>query len=378
MTGRDDTIRRGSPLALLAIVLVLWTGGRAMTWENPFPAILDLPGAELLFAENEAPDRANETGQPWDVAADPFFENMATVERKASPRSSSLALLSSALIAPEHGEDPARAFGHQLLMLSALGAKLSFEDSDVYALKTPESMAGVTPIAPPTNEDGKPGRWSFDAWGFWREGSGSTAISQGRVTIYGASQIGANLQYRIAPSSSHDPRLYARAYRAMVSNGETEIAAGASARPIGSLPVRLAAELRVTERRFGTDVRPAIIATTELPAQTLPAGFKLEAYGGAGYVGGPGATLFADGQAAVTRELADFQGPSDTRARLSLGAGAWGGAQNDARRVDVGPTMRLDLTLGKVPARISVDWRERVGGDASPGSGVAATLSTRF
>ena len=64
--------------------------------------------------------------------------------------------------------------------------------------------------------------------------------------------------------------------------------------------------------------------------------------------------------------------------RLSLGAGSWGGIQRDASRLDVGPTLRLDLTVGEVPARVSVDWRERVAGDAAPESGVAATLSTRF
>ncbi len=69
---------------------------------------------------------------------------------------------------------------------------------------------------------------------------------------------------------------------------------------------------------------------------------------------------------------------TDNAMRLSLGAGAWGGAQDGAHRVDVGPTMRLDVTLGAVPARVLLDWRERVEGDAGPGSGAAVTLSTRF
>jgi hypothetical protein len=64
--------------------------------------------------------------------------------------------------------------------------------------------------------------------------------------------------------------------------------------------------------------------------------------------------------------------------RLSFGGAAWGGAQKDASRFDIGPTLRLDLSVGEVPARISVDWRERVAGDAAPESGVAATVSTRF
>lgn len=369
-------MRRGSPLAVLVIVMLLWTGGRAMVWENPFPALLDLSDGNLFLADNAAPHVPAANSPTLDTG----FTTLAETEsvRGSVPLPRTFAVLSTAQRASATEDEAARAFGHQMLWLQALGAKLPFEDSTVHLLEVPSPIDGVTPLSPPPEKGAKPGRWSFDAWGFWRDGSGSTAISQGRVPIYGASQVGANFQYRIAPSSSNDPRAYIRAYRAMVTNGETEVAAGASVRPIGAIPVRVAAELRVTERRFGTDLRPAVIATSELPPQQLPAGFRLEAYGGAGYVGGAGATAFVDGQAAFTRELAEFEGPTDTRARLSLGAGAWGGAQKDASRVDVGPTVRLDLTLGKVPARLTVDWRERVGGDASPDSGVAATLSTRF
>ena len=273
------------------------------------------------------------------------------------------------------------AYGHNLLWQRALatgGGPRGEGTASFQAVDETLRRAGISPLAPAFEEQGGQDRWSFDAWGFWREGSDSAPISQGRVPIYGASQLGARLEYRVAPGSQRDPRLYARAYRALVTNGETEVAVGASARPIGQVPVRVAAELRVTERRFGTDLRPAIIAISELPAQTLPGQFRLEAYGGAGYVGGEGATAFVDGQASLTRELASFNGPSDSQARLSIGAGAWGGAQEDASRIDVGPTVRVDLTLGDVPARVSVDWRERVGGDASPDSGIAATLSTRF
>jgi hypothetical protein len=45
---------------------------------------------------------------------------------------------------------------------------------------------------------------------------------------------------------------------------------------------------------------------------------------------------------------------------------------------DLGLWQRLDVMLGAVQARVSLDWRERVEGDAGPGSGAAVTLSTRF
>ena len=380
MRAGSAGMRRGSPLAMLAVIMAAWIGGRALTWENPFafdPG--DLIATETLFAENERTHSRQTTANLGEIDVDPFYQAAApSLQTERMIRAGvSLATLDA------HGfssEDRAAetAFGHQLLWLRALGTKLPPEGAPVHALQTPRRIEGVTPISPPVEEPVSPDRWSVDAWAFWRQGSNGAPISQGRVPVYGASQAGAKLEYRAAPSSRNDPRLYLRAYRALVSGGETEVAAGASARPFGAVPVRIAAELRATENRFGTELRPAIVAVSELPAHGLPAGFRLEAYGGAGYVGGDDATLFADGQMSVTRELAQFEGPAESRARLSLGAGAWGGAQEDASRVDVGPTMRVDLRIGEVPARISVDWRERVGGDAAPDSGIAATLSTRF
>ena len=221
-------------------------------------------------------------------------------------------------------------------------------------------------------------RWSLDAWAVWREGSDAAPVSQGRVPVYGASQAGALLQYRFDPGSARDARAYVRAYRALVDRPESEVALGVSARPKPSVPVRLAAELRVTDNRFDTRVRPAAYAVTEIPPVELPFDLRADIYAGAGYVAGEGDTLFADGQANVTRQLARFGSEGRDAVKLSVGAGAWGGAQRDANRLDVGPTMRVDLSVGDVPARFSIDWRERVGGDASPVSGLAATLSTSF
>lgn len=207
----------------------------------------------------------------------------------------------------------------------------------------------------------------------WREGSGATAISQGRVPSYGASQAGAVLRYRLATRSGNEPHAYVRAYRALISRGESELAPGLSVRPLAGLPLRAHAELRVTDRSSGTDLRPAVLVTTELPPRALPAGMRAEMYVQGGYVGGSYATAFADGQLHVLRDVEQFD-----LGRLSLGAGLWAGAQKGASRTDLGPTMRLDLNIGQVPARLAVYYRARVAGDAEPGSGAAVTLSTRF
>ena len=250
-------------------------------------------------------------------------------------------------------------------------------------LPRPEALAGgpVSPTRLPRKASEKPAaqdRWTLDAWAFWRDGSASDTAAQGRAPVYGASQAAAVLRYRIDPSNARDPRAYVRAYRALVSNGESELAAGLSARPLAGLPLRAHGELRVTRFASGTSLRPAAFVTSELEPIALPAGLRAEAYGQAGYVGGSDETAFADGPLHVMRDVAEFDLGLVERSRVSLGGGAWAGAQKGSSRVDLGPSMRLDLNIGETPARLSVDWRERVAGNAEPDSGVAVTLSTRF
>ena len=63
---------------------------------------------------------------------------------------------------------------------------------------------------------------------------------------------------------------------------------------------------------------------------------------------------------------------------LRVGAGAWGGAQEGASRLDVGPTAAETFRLGDVRARLAADYRVRVAGEAEPASGPALTVSAGF
>lgn len=212
-------------------------------------------------------------------------------------------------------------------------------------------------------------RWHADSWLSLRSGQGLSAAA-GRGT-YGGSQAGGTVRYWLDQQGSS--QLYLRATKALSGTRETEGAVGIGVRPAMALPVRLMAEARAS--RFGgeTFLRPAALLVTEIPPIALPAGLTGEVYGQAGYVGGRFATPFADGQARVTRPVA-AEGPL----RIELGAGAWGGAQKGAQRLDVGPTATLALTSGPAPIRLAIDYRWRVAGDAAPGSGPALTLSTGF
>ncbi len=380
---------------MLVILLAGWGTGRAFTWENPFPATVP------DFAEMQASVSVPNVPDPRPVLAEltGLSSPMVSVATKPAAAEQHIAFARSSANHLWSRPNPTRsrftqgprsvalplAAAHDLIMRAVYLGEGRLSDSFI-ASSPLQRSPGIPRAAPPfasTNaanaQPAKPDRWLLDAFSFYRGGSGAEAISAGRVATYGASQTGARVQYRFAPNSVRDPRAYVRAYQALISGGESELAAGLSIRPSPSVPVRAYAEARLTDTPLlGRTVRPAAYAVTELDPIKLPGRFALELYGGAGYVAGVAATPFADGQAVATHELVNFTGPGNQPVRISVGGGAWGGVQSDAGRLDIGPTMRIDFDLGDVPARVSVDWRERVVGEAEPDSGVAATLSTQF
>lgn len=217
-------------------------------------------------------------------------------------------------------------------------------------------------------------RWSADGWLLLRQG-GAAALANGiAAPTYGASQMGAVVRYRLAPRSAHRPQAYLRVAAAIGGGPDKEVAVGISARPLPSLPVRAAVELRASDQPTGQHVRPAAMVVTEIMPIDLPHGTRAEFYGQAGYVGGRSATGFADGQARIDTHVADLG-----QAELRAGAGAWAGARKGAARVDLGPTATLGVPIGtRGSARLGLDWRMRVAGNAEPGSGPALTLSAGF
>lgn len=217
-------------------------------------------------------------------------------------------------------------------------------------------------------------RWSADGWLLMRRGGQARLGAGAAPATYGASQAGAVLRYRLAPESRHRPAAYARVSAALNGSREQEAALGLSARPFPRIPAVAAVELRATSDSHGTRVRPVAMAITELPLLELPLGMRAETYVQAGYAGGKGATAFADGQLRVDHRILRLD-----RAELRAGGGAWGGGQEGATRLDVGPSATLGLPLGRdVSARMALDWRFRVAGNAAPASGPAFTLSAGF
>ncbi|RJY09082.1 hypothetical protein D6201_06645 [Aurantiacibacter aquimixticola] len=357
----------------------LWLIVRVALWDAPFqpasllpdmatPSLPSFTRADAAPADDEAPIRSAlpDYAMPtWMSAPMPM-----RVERPLPrPIMRGEAAGSNMSVANRSFAGARALVGHALLWRGAYGVSRRAGESTLAVRQDPAPARFFAPAA--MEPKGRGSRWSGDAWALWRD-SEETPLLSGRPT-YGRSQIGAVIRYRLERESGRRPQLHLRASSALEGRTEREVALGASARPISSIPVRVAAEARLSETSLGTEARGAAFAVTEFDPLELPGGLIGEAYVQGGYVTGEFATGFVDGQARVTRTLAevgDF--------RLETGAGAWGGAQRDAERLDIGPSAAVTFNIGAVRARASADYRFRVAGDAQPASGPALTLSAGF
>ena len=366
--------RQGQPVLFLGLLLAGWCLARLLTWQSPWPEVAPLTEA-FQFARADVgggtplPPMRTGSGARQLQKVDPGSRDRAILAHRPSLFEG---LPPSEPLSPA---DPASLFGTHR---TATGHALLFARG-MASLPLPRSVARLIDrqaASPGWAEQSSHGRWRFDGWVVLREGGSATAngAQTGAPATYGASQMGAVLAYRLNPGEARDPSVYLRASRALVEGGETELAAGGAIRPFGKLPVKLHAELRVTERPGqGPAVRPAAFVAGGLEGVGLGHGLAARGYAQAGYVAGDFATPFADGALVVDREVARFD-----LGRVSLGGTARGGVQRGAARLDLGPSMTLDLTLDNVPARIEADYRWRVAGDATPGHGGVLTLSTGF
>ena len=396
--------RRGQPLLALVLLLGAWVSARAVMWEPKAALHIDLSSVFVdLETSGPTPDlstdaRLGEQAQtPARQSAFPemrddpaFAEAPALAEPEApfvpyaprpEPGRSEFGPLP---VTPprqdlppsrplEFAPVPAKAtIGHHLLWMAAL-AHVPMPAALTGQLR----QTGADPhLAPAAGHAGSPGpkRWSVDSWVLWRRGSVAASTGGLLTPSYGASQAGAVVRYRLAPSSGLRPAAYLRTTAALNGSSERDAALGLQLRPVARLPIALYGEARMTAVPGQTYIRPAAYAVTELAPFALPLGLRGELYGQAGYVGGRNATGFADGQLRVDGRLAELG-----RGDLRLGGGLWGGAQKGASRLDAGPTLTIGQALGGSGSlRLGADWRFRLAGKAAPGSGPAVTLSAGF
>ena len=288
--------------------------------------------------------------------------------------------IAALVAAPTAQASPRAVIGHSLLLMAGLSQMEVPSELLAYLEGAQGPAAGVPAAAPmlaalPPRVTPAAPRGSGDAWLLLRQDT-TTPFVSGRPS-YGRSQAGAVIRYRLASESALRPEAYLRASAALAGAREQEVAAGLSARLLAGLPVRFAAEARVEKTGLGTRLSPAAFAVTEFPPLGLPLGARAEVYAQGGYVGGQFATAFVDGQARLEHPLL-----RRGEIELSAGVGAWGGAQKDAARLDIGPTAAVSFRLGpgssRARGRVAADYRFRVAGDAEPSSGPALTLSAGF
>ena len=357
-------------MLLLVILLGMWITIRSLLWQSPF----ELPAATAAPTVTGA---RMENGAQF-AAAVKFSQHTGFVAgRPHSPGAERHAAAEAAQTASPPWVDAAQrapsAAGHldRIARFSLPGSRPIWNRRPpAFAARRqqlPLVLAGQTEAAP---------RWSGDAWLLVRGGgSGGSSARGGLRPGYGDSQAGAVLRYRLMPASAHRLAAYLRIDGALrTPAADREVAAGLAVRPVAGIPVALLAEGRVVRSGSAVRLRPAVALVTELAPQRLPVRLEAEFYGQAGYVGGAGATPFFDAQLAIDRPVAQPRRNVEVR----LGAGAWTGGQRGAARLDIGPRASARFATGRAAARLSLDWRFRVAGNAVPGSGPALTLSAGF
>lgn len=158
-----------------------------------------------------------------------------------------------------------------------------------------------------------------------------------------------------------------RASGPLEGGGGAEIAAGISLGPTAELPIEIIVERRL--RRGTARDAWAFLAAGGVSDRPLSSDLRLSLYGQAGIVGLTRRAAFVDGAARIEHPLPLSPG-ADIRSGLTVA----GGAQPGAARFDLGPHVAFHPYIGGRPFRLALEWRQRVAGDAQPGSGPAITF----
>ncbi|MBC2776410.1 hypothetical protein [Parasphingopyxis marina] len=350
------------PIRFVAGVLTLWIGVRLSFWfaaaDAPQALPLPIPGfPPLRRAEAESPisdenvvrnpARAAPHPRPFLVLRDPYARPAMAPAPGAPARSA-------------RRDDRRR----QQMWIAAFTPSFAQPMLMRFARRPLPADSGYHNRA----EEYSPWRVAF--WGQWRSGSGPRALAEGGEL--GGSQAGVRVQYSLGRTRRTEIAAIARASRPLEGADGGEAAIGLALRPSPDIPLEILAERRIAIERGGRNAW-SLGAAAGLYRRPLPFGLEFDGYAQAGIVGLDRRDLFVDANAAVTRPIR--VAPHTT---LSIGGAAWAAAQPGASRVDIGPEAVLRLPAAEGNVRLSLSWRERVAGSASPGSGPALTLGADF
>lgn len=341
----------GRPLRFLMLVVGGWSGARiALLW--PDPALDRVVAARRIAA-------ASPVRQPAPAPLIALGSAAAsTIARLSLPRG--MAIVTSARrdrATPLVATAPARRISPPLVPVIATIAP---------APVAPPlgAQAGGDAAQPVATTLPRRARWSGSGWALVRGNGAPGGVATPQL---GGGQVGARLAYRLDRSG----RMAAVArVAAALGTRQQEAALGVEWQPT-RLPVRLVAEQRIGVA--GIRGGPALGLVGGVGALPLGGGLRADGYAQAGVVARDRADGYVDGALVIAR-------PVVTRGAMhvELGVGAWGAAQRGASRLDLGPAAIVVLPVDRRAIRVGIQWRERVAGNARPGSGAVLSLGTDF
>jgi hypothetical protein len=366
-------------LRFLAVAVIGWAGFRAATLgvlpgaelfqvqpsqartppivPTEFPPIDPIQPAPAAAASQQPPPAYASAAYPQQqvrpVMVPIYYAAQVSAPRQAAPASST-----NLMPTPRPLFYPSRPELEEWPLTSLAAVSMPQRSSRPLPRDTAPPPPPVPPLEPRLD------RWQLTTWALLRSQQSGIAGSQSLATggQLGASQAGARLLYNL----NRQIALSARTSSEVGRRGG-EVAAGVRVQPFAHLPIWLTAERRQAIGRYGGGRSAfALFAESGVYGMPLPWRFSLDSYLQGGVVGARTRDLFIDGGLAFTRPVLS---------RFSAGFGVWGGAQPGLYRVDAGPriTMRVRGNL-----KMHLDWRQRVKGNARPGSGPALTLSGDF
>jgi len=338
------TPARGRPLRFLALVTVGWVGMRvALLWPDGLPpdhwVRIVVPTGQGTPPVAHLPD-TTEVAARRSIAA-PVVRPMRVPS--AAPVIAAVVRTSE----PAGATDPVRV---QLALLALVG----------FASAEPVGGSTAPILSPPVPPESEP-RMTVSLWALARPG----AATGGPVQLGGGQ---AGMRVRMPVTADGRAAVAARVATPLAGQGR-EAALGIEWRPLPA-PVAMVVERRVAldHGRSGTGM--GLIAGID---RGLGGDVAVEAYGQAGAVARDGIEPYADGAARLLHPVATVG-----RSTIRLGVGGWAAAQREGARVDIGPSAVAAVPVGRGTVRLSLDWRQRVGGSAAPGSGPALTIGSDF
>ncbi|MBU6164986.1 MAG: hypothetical protein KGQ52_02510 [Alphaproteobacteria bacterium] len=203
-------------------------------------------------------------------------------------------------------------------------------------------------------------RWQPGGFALLRDAGGGAA-GPAASPVLGGGQIGASIAFVPDPLARRPLALVARA---LAAAGPAGVRGDTAQAAVGIRQALLPGVSVSAERLIALGSATRGDWTLRLAAGGQRG--RLDGYGEAGVLGNGQVYAGAQGAVRVLRI-----GPA------TLAAGSWASVQTGAPavwRVDVGPAVAATIR----GVRVQADWRQRVGGNAAPGSGPVITVSAGF